>query len=162
MIRRKSYARIKDVYELPKLTEIQLDSYETFLQPHASRNRRKKQGLEELFQEVFPIESADGNYKLEYINYSLGKLKYDINECPKRDASYAGALRMKLRLKTPKESKEQEVYLGDIPFMTENGTFIVNGDERVVVSQLHRSPGISFEESTHPSGKKIFSARIIP
>ena len=162
MIRRKSYARIKDVYELPKLTEIQLDSYETFLQPHASRNRRKKQGLEELFQEVFPIESGDGNYKLEYINYSLGKLKYDINECPKRDASYAGALRMKLRLKTPKESKEQEVYLGDIPFMTENGTFIVNGDERVVVSQLHRSPGISFEESTHPSGKKIFSARIIP
>jgi len=162
MEKRRSYAKIKEVYEMPNLVEMQLDSYEEFLQLNTPKNKREDKGIESLFLEVFPIESIGGQYKLEYINYSVGKNKYDISECQKRDLSYAGPLRVKLRLKTPKDIKEQEVYLGDIPFMTETGTFIINGDERVVVSQLHRSPGISFEESPHPSGKKVYSARMIP
>lgn len=162
MIKRRDYAKIKECYNLPNLLEIQVFSYEDFLQLNTPKNKRKDQGLESLFREVFPIESTDGKYKLEYVNYAVGKSKYDIFECQKRDLSYAGSLRVKMRLRTPKDTKEQEVYMGDMPLMTETGTFIINGDERVVVSQLHRSPGISFEESTHPSGKKVYSARIIP
>jgi len=162
MIKRKNYAKIKECYDLPRLVEIQLASYEKFLQLHVAKNKRKIDGLEALFRETFPIESLDGKYKLEYVSYNIGKSKYDVMECQRRDMSYAGPLRVKMRLRTPQETKEQEVYLGDIPLMTDSGTFIVNGDERVVVSQLHRSPGISFEENTHPSGKKLFSARVIP
>ena len=162
MIKRRDYAKIKECYNLPNLVEIQLSSYEHFLQLDTPKNKREDQGLESLFREVFPIESSDGKYKLEYVSYAVGKPKYDIFECQKRDLSYAGSLRVKMRLRTPKDTKEQEVYMGDIPLMTQTGTFIINGDERVVVSQLHRSPGISFEESTHPSGKKLYSARIIP
>ncbi|MCK4463524.1 MAG: DNA-directed RNA polymerase subunit beta, partial [Candidatus Omnitrophica bacterium] len=162
MINRRDYAKIKECYKLPNLVEIQLSSYKHFLQLNTPKNKRKDHGLESLFKEAFPIENSDGKYKLEYVNYVVGKPKYDISECQKRDTSYAGSLRVKMRLCTPKDTKEQEVYMGDIPLMTETGTFIINGDERVVVSQLHRSPGISFEENTHPSGKKIYSARIIP
>jgi len=162
MMKRQNYAKIKECYRLPNLVDIQLESYEKFLQLHVPKNKRLDNGLESLFREVFPIESATGDYKLEYISYSIGKPKYDVWECQKRDASFAGSLRVKLRLRTPKAIKEQEVYMGDLPFMTDTGTFIVNGDERVVVSQLHRSPGISFEESMHPSGKKVVSARVIP
>lgn len=162
MLKRENYAKIKECYEMPNMVEIQLDSYNIFLQADMAKNKRQDRGLESLFREVFPVESADGKYKLEYVSYSVGKPKYDVSECRKRDLSYAGSLKIKMRFRTPKEIKEQEVYLGDIPFMTETGTFIINGDERVVVSQLHRSPGISFEEGAHPSGKKIFSARIIP
>jgi DNA-directed RNA polymerase subunit beta len=162
MIKRKSYARIEECFDLPNLLEMQTRSYADFLQKDVPKTKRKEQGLESAFREVFPIESADGEYKLEYLSYSIGKPKYGIMECKKRGISYAGALRVMMRLKSKKETKEQEVYLGDIPLMTDTGTFIVNGDERVVVSQLHRSPGISFEEEIHTTGKKIFSARIIP
>jgi len=162
MTKRKSYAKIEECYRLPNLLEIQLDSYEAFLQEGKPKSKRENLGLESAFREIFPIESPDGEYRLEYLSYNIGKPKYVISECKKRGMSYAGALRVMMRLKSKKETKEQEVYLGDIPLMTDTGTFIVNGDERVVVSQLHRSPGISFEEEDHPTGKKIYSARIIP
>ena len=162
MIKRKNYAKIKECFELPQLVEVQLNSYDKFLQYEIAKTKRKNEGLEALFRETFPIQTTDGQYKLDYVNYVLGKPKYGIYECQKRDVSYASPLRIKLRLKTAKDVKEQEVYFGDLPLMTPTGTFIVNGDERVAVSQLHRSPGISFEETIHPSGKKLFSARIIP
>src|SRR3989338_5712282 len=162
MIKRKSYAKIEECYELPNLLDIQLDSYKEFLQTDVPKAKRKNTGLESAFREVFPIENTDGEYKLEYLSYHIGKPKYAIYECQKRGISYAAPLKIMMRLKSKKETKEQEVYLGDIPLMTDTGTFIVNGDERVVVSQLHRSPGISFEEEMHPTGKKIHSARIIP
>jgi len=162
MQKRKSYAKLAECYKLPNMLEIQLDSYADFLQLDVPKAKRKKEGLEAAFREVFPIETTDGEYKLEYLHYIIGKPKYIIPECKKRGMSYAGPLRVMMRLKSKKETKEQEVYLGDIPLMTETGTFIVNGDERVVVSQLHRSPGISFEAEPHPSGKNIYSARIIP
>ena len=161
-LKRKNYAKIKESFEVPNLIDIQTASYDTFLQINVPSKKRDFVGLESLFREVFPIESPDKAYFLEYISYVIGKPKYTIEECLKTGMSYAGALRLKLRLKGSKETKEQEVYFCDIPLMTPTGTFIVNGDERVVVSQLHRSPGISFEESQHPSGKHIFSARIIP
>ncbi|MDD5174445.1 MAG: DNA-directed RNA polymerase subunit beta, partial [Candidatus Omnitrophica bacterium] len=162
MIKRKSYAKIEECYELPNLLELQLESYRKFLQTDVAKSKRKNIGLESAFREVFPIENSDGEYKLEYLSYSIGRPKYQIYECQKRGVSYAAPLKLMLRLKSKKETKEQEVYLGDIPLMTDTGTFIVNGDERVVVSQLHRSPGISFEEEMHLTGKKIFSARVIP
>ncbi len=162
MTKRKSYAKIAECFEMPNLLDIQLHSYEEFLQTDIAKAKRKNQGLESAFREVFPIESADGEYKLEYAKYSIGKPKYGIFECKKRGMTYGGSLRVMMRLKSKKETKEQEVYLGDLPLMTDTGTFIVNGDERVVVSQLHRSPGISFEEEMHATGKKIYSARIIP
>jgi DNA-directed RNA polymerase subunit beta len=162
MAKRKSYAKIEECYRLPNLLDVQLQSYVEFLQKDVPKSKRENEGLESAFREVFPIESPDGEYKFEYLSYSIGKPKHDIYECKKRGVSYAGALKVMMRLKSKKETKEQEVYLGDIPLMTETGTFIVNGDERVVVSQLHRSPGISFESEPHPSGKNIFSARVIP
>ncbi len=162
MLKRKSYAKIEECYDLPNLLDLQLDSYKEFLQTDTPKTKRKNIGLESAFREIFPIENSDGEYKLEYLSYSIGKPKYVINECQKRGMSYAAPLKIMLRLKSKKETKEQEVYLGDIPLMTDTGTFIINGDERVVVSQLHRSPGISFEEELHLTGKKIFSARIIP
>lgn len=162
MPKRKSYAKIEECYKLPNLLDIQLNSYKEFLQSDVPKSKRENKGLESAFREVFPIQSPDGEYSLEYLSYSIGKPKYEIPECKKRGMSFAGALRIMMRLKSKKETKEQEVYLGELPLMTETGTFIVNGDERVVVSQLHRSPGISFEAELHPSGKKIYSARIIP
>jgi len=162
MAKRKNYARIKDVYDIPNLLEVQTRSYSDFLQMNAPKTKRKNRGLEEVFNDTFPILSTDKEYSLEYVNYTIGKPKYNIEECRKKGLSYAAPLRAKIRLKSKKETKEQEVYICDLPLMTDTGTFIINGDERVVVSQLHRSPGISFEESLHPNGKKIFSARIIP
>ena len=162
MIDRKNYAKIKEVFDVPNLIEIQRASYRDFLQADVPKNKRKNIGLEELFRETLPLQSQDKAYSLEYVSYTIGKPKYAASECFKTSMSYAGALRIRLRLKTPKDTKEQEVYFCDLPLMTDTGTFIINGDERVVVSQLHRSPGISFEESEHPSGKRLFSARIIP
>ena len=162
MTKRKDYSKIPKCFDFPNLIAIQVESYEKLLQAGVPRTRRQPVGLEGLFSEMFPIETQDKAYSLEYVNYVIGKPKYTIEECIKTGMSYAGALRLQLRLKTPKDTKEQEVYFCDLPLMTPTGTFIVNGDERVVVSQLHRSPGISFEENKHPSGKTIFSARIIP
>jgi len=162
MKKRESFGKIKEVYDVPDLLEIQYESYVVFLQKDIAKARRENVGLEEALRSVFPIESQDGNYKLEYINYIIGKPKYDISECQRRGMTFAAPLRIKLRLRSKKDTKEQEVYMGDIPLMTPTGTFVVNGDERVVVSQLHRSPGVSFEASNHASGKRLFMARLIP
>ena len=162
MASRKNFARLKEIVDIPYLLELQTDSYKHFVQMDVPKTKRKSEGLQGVFEEVFPIESNDGNYKLEFVSYSMGKPKYDKLECHKRAVSYAVPLKIKIRLKSKKDTKEQEVYLGDLPLMTDTGTFIINGDERVVVSQLHRSPGVSFEETIHTSGKKIYSGRIIP
>jgi len=162
MIKRKSFAKLKEVYDLPNLLDVQLETYREFLQIDVPANERKNQGLQEVFGEIFPIESPDRLIKLEFISYTLGKPKYTMAESKNRSLSYAAPLKVKFRLTTPHETKEQDAYFGEIPLMTETGTFIINGDERVVVSQLQRSPGVSFEEELHPTGKKIFYGRVIP
>ena len=162
LVNRKSFAKIQDTMGLPNLVEIQIRSYEEFLQSNRSNRRRKRQGLEAAFADCFPIESFDGTCRLEYEGYTLGKPKYSIPECQKRGMTYAAPLKVKLRLVRKGVAKEQEVYIGELPLMTETGTFIINGAERVIVSQLHRSPGVSLEEGVHPSGKRIYSVRIIP
>ncbi len=162
LIERKSFTKIQDTMDLPNLVEIQIKSYEEFLQSGRTNRRRKSQGLEAAFADCFPIESFDGTCRLEYQGYTLGKPKYSIPECQKRGMTYAAPLKVKLRLIRKGIAKEQEVYIGELPLMTETGTFIINGAERVIVSQLHRSPGMSLEESLHPSGKKMYSVRIIP
>ena len=162
MHKRTNLGRIPEICEMPHLVEIQTKSYEEFLQIDVPKSRRRNVGLEEVLREAFPIESYDKSYKLEYVSYSLGKPKYSLEECQKKGVTFAAPLKVKLRLKSPKDTKEQEIYMGELPLMTENGTFIVNGDERVVVSQLHRSPGVSFEKSMHLNGKMLYSARIIP
>jgi len=162
MIKRKNFARFKEVCELPNLLDIQLQSYGEFLQMDVSFSARKHQGLQEVFLDIFPIENPNRTVRLEFISYSLGKPKYNIAESRRRALTFAAPLKVKFRLITPKEIKEQDAYFGEIPLMTETGTFIINGDERVVVSQLQRSPGVSFEEESHLSGKKIFYGRIIP
>ncbi|HQB93824.1 MAG TPA: DNA-directed RNA polymerase subunit beta [Candidatus Omnitrophota bacterium] len=162
LIKRKSFAKIRDTMELPNLVAIQIRSYEEFLQTNRTGKRRKRQGLEAAFADCFPIESFDGTCRLEYEGYALGKPKYSIPECQKRGMTYAAPLKVKLRLVRKGVAKEQEVYIGELPLMTDTGTFIINGAERVIVSQLHRSPGASLEEAVHPSGKRIYSVRIIP
>lgn len=158
----KDFAKIPEVYPLPNLLEVQLKSYSEFLQEEVLPSERKPVGLQEVFSEIFPVESFDKRIRLEFLSYSLGRPKYTVSECKKRSLTYAVPLKVRFRLVTPSESKEQEVFFGEIPLMTDTATFIINGDERVVVSQLHRSPGVCFEEETHPTGKKIFHGRIIP
>ncbi|MDD5085926.1 MAG: DNA-directed RNA polymerase subunit beta, partial [Candidatus Omnitrophica bacterium] len=162
LIERKSFTKIQDCIEIPNLVDIQKDSYDKFLQLDRPARRRKQTGLEAAFQECFPIESFDGSCRLEYISYALGKPKYSISECQRRGMTYAAPLKVVLRLVKKGASKEQEVYMGELPLMSETGTFVINGAERVIVSQLHRSPGISLEEEQHLAGKKIYSVRIIP
>jgi len=162
MPNRKNFARLKEIVDIPYLLELQTASYKQFVQMDVPKTKRKSEGLQAVFEEIFPIESNDRNYRLEFVSYSIGKPKYDKLECQKRAVSFAAPLKIKIRLKSKKNTKEQEVYLGDLPLMTDTGTFIINGDERVIVSQLHRSPGVSFEEMMHTSGKKIYSGRIIP
>ncbi|MDD5618778.1 MAG: DNA-directed RNA polymerase subunit beta, partial [Candidatus Omnitrophica bacterium] len=160
--KRKSFSRLKEVFDLPHLLQTQIDSYNEFLQQGVPVKERKSLGLQEVFQEVFPIESFDRKFRLEFVSYNLGKPKYSEEECKRRSMTYAAPLRMNLKLITPSDIKAQEVYFGDIPLMTPTASFIVNGDERVIVTQLQRSPGVSFEEEMHPTGKKIFYGRIIP
>ncbi len=162
MIKRKNFAKLKEVYDLPHLLEVQLASYESFLQADIPTRERKREGLQEVFEEVFPIENANRSIKLEFISYSLGKPKYNLAESKRRSLTFAAPLKVKFRLTTPKETKEQDAYFGEIPLMTDRATFVINGDERVIVNQLQRSPGVSFEEEAHPSGKKIFYGRVIP
>ncbi|MGB8764323.1 MAG: DNA-directed RNA polymerase subunit beta [Burkholderiales bacterium] len=171
---RKSFAKRASVQEVPFLLATQLDSYAEFLQAEIAANARKPQGLQAAFQSVFPISSHSGNAKLDYVSYVLGTPPFDVVECQQRGLTFASPLRAKVRLTimdkeaskpTVKEVKEQEVYMGEIPLMTRNGSFVINGTERVIVSQLHRSPGVFFEHDrgkTHSSGKLLFSARIIP
>ncbi len=171
---RKSFGKRRSILEVPFLLATQLDSYTEFLQAAVAPNVRKNQGLESAFRSVFPIASHSGNASLEYVSYQLGTPPFDVIECQQRGMTYASPLRARVRLKimdreaskpTVKEVKEQEVYMGEIPLMTKNGSFVINGTERVIVSQLHRSPGVFFEHDrgkTHSSGKLLFSARIIP
>jgi len=158
----KDFSKIREVHDLPNLLDVQVESYAYFLQAETPVEERKENGLQEVFLEVFPIESYDRQIRLEFVSYSLGKPKYPCLECIRRGMTYAAPLKVKLRLINPQEIKEQEVYFGDLPLMTDTGTFIINGDERVVVSQLQRSPGVSFEQELHPTGKTIYFGRIIP
>ena len=162
MPKRYNFGKIPEICEMPHLVELQTKSFADFLQIGVPKSRRKNMGLQEVFQEVFPIESHDGAHKLEFVSYSLGNPKYTLEECFKKSMTYSVPLKIKARLKSAKETKEQEIYMGDLPLMTETGTFVINGDERVIVSQLHRSPGVSFEKTLHPNGKVLYSARIIP
>ena len=171
---RKDFGKLEPVMDIPYLLAIQLDSYRSFLQADFDAAERQDSGLHAAFKSVFPIVSYSGNAALEYVSYKLGKPAFDVKECQLRGVTYAAPLRVKVRLiiydkdspsKAIKDIKEQEVYMGEIPLMTDNGTFIVNGTERVVVSQLHRSPGVFFDHDkgkTHSSGKLLHSARVIP
>ncbi|MCS5695181.1 DNA-directed RNA polymerase subunit beta [Desulfofundulus thermocisternus] len=151
---RWSFAKFREVLGLPNLIEVQRNSYDWFL----------REGLREVFHDVSPIQDFTGNLVLEFLDYTLGEPKYSVEECKERDVTYAAPLRVKVRLinKETGEVKEQEVFMGDFPLMTEKGTFIINGAERVIVSQLVRSPGVYFAEQLDPSGKKIYTATIIP
>jgi len=151
---RRSYARIKEVLEVPNLIEIQQQSYEWFL----------RDGLREMFQDISPIQDFTGNLSLEFIDYSLGEPKYTVDEAKERDVTYAAPLRVKVRLinKETGEVKEQEVFMGDFPLMTETGTFIINGAERVIVSQLVRSPSVYFSTKVDKNGKRTYTATVIP
>src|SRR5918996_933964 len=171
---RKSFAKRAIVQKVPFLIATQLESYTAFLQAHVAPESRKNEGLQAAFTSIFPIVSHSGNARLEFVRYSLGEPPFDVKECQQRGLTYASPLRAKVRLvimdkeapkPTTKEVKEQEVYMGEIPLMTTTGSFIINGTERVIVSQLHRSPGVFFEHDrgkTHSSGKLLFSARVIP
>ena len=171
---RKDFSKLPHVMDVPYLLAIQLDSYREFLQAGATKDQFRDIGLHAAFKSVFPIISYSGNAALEYVGYRLGEPAFDVKECVLRGVTFAVPLRVKVRLiifdkessnKAIKDIKEQEVYMGEIPLMTENGTFIINGTERVIVSQLHRSPGVFFDHDrgkTHSSGKLLYSARIIP
>src|SRR5689334_13316168 len=173
---RKNFGKQAGILDTPYLLAIQLDSYRQFLQADAAEEARSTVGLHAAFQSVFPISSYSGNATLEYISYRLGEPVFDVKECQLRGLTYAAPLRVKVRLivldkeaagakKPVKDVREQEVYLGELPLMTDNGTFIINGTERVIVSQLHRSPGVFFDHDrgkTHSSGKLLYSARVIP
>jgi DNA-directed RNA polymerase subunit beta len=166
---RLSFAAIQDVVEYPDLLNVQLESFEHFLQEKTSLGKRKNKGLQQVFLQNFPITDTRENYLLEFVEYYVEKPKYSMRECQERGLTYAVPLKAKLRLSQKAESGEgytdtieEVVYLGNLPYMTERGTFIINGAERVIVSQLHRSPGVFFSESVHPNGTPIFSARIIP
>ncbi|MBI5648734.1 MAG: DNA-directed RNA polymerase subunit beta [Ignavibacteriae bacterium] len=168
---RYSFGRIRQVIEYPNFLDVQKESYEQFLQERVPPAQRTLTGLQQVFVTNFPITDARENYILEFIEYFIEKPKYSVNECQERGLTYAVPLKARLRLSSKSdnpssqdflETVEQEVYLGNLPYMTEKGTFIINGAERVVVSQLHRSPGVFFGESLHPNGTKMFSARVIP
>ncbi|MDR1497560.1 MAG: DNA-directed RNA polymerase subunit beta [Puniceicoccales bacterium] len=162
MSERINFGKLREVIPPPNLIENQLNSYVEFLQRDAAPNQRKDVGLEAVFREVFPIESYDGRCKLEYVSYSLAGPKNSETESIREGVTYSISLTLKLRLREESVVKDEEIYMGEIPMITASGSFIVNGAERVVVSQLHRSPGISFEESTHSSGKILHAFRIIP
>ena len=164
-----SFGRIPSVIDIPDLLNVQIDSFNRFLQAETPPHRRKKLGLQQVFEMNFPIMDARENFLLEFMEYYVEKPKYSVVECQERGLTYAVPLKAKLRLSSKKEGSneftdtvEQEVYLGNLPAMTYRGTFIINGAERVVVSQLHRSPGVFFSESVHPNGTMMYSARIIP
>ncbi len=173
---RKTFGQQSSVLDVPYLLAIQVDSYRKFLQADASVEERTEVGLHAAFSSVFPIKSYTGSAELQYVSYRLGNPVFDVRECQSRGLTFAAPLRVKVRLviyhketsggeRSIKDIKEQEVYMGELPLMTENGTFVINGTERVVVSQLHRSPGVFFEHDkgkTHSSGKLLFSARVIP
>ncbi len=167
--KRISFGKIPSVIEAPDLLSIQTDSFEEFVQLKTAPGKRENKGLQQVFNTNFPIFDNKENYRLDFMEYYIEKPRYSVQECLERGLTYAAPLKGKLRLSTKDpetedfvNSVEQEVYLGNLPFMTEKGTFIINGAERVVVSQLHRSPGVAFAQTVHPNGTPIYSARIIP
>src|SRR3954463_10167623 len=173
---RKDFAKVKAPVEIPDLIELQKKSYELFLQKDAKPNKRQGIGLQAVFKSVFPIEDFNRTASLEFESYVLEKPKYDVWECRQRGMTFAAPLKITVRLvvydvdeeagtRNIRDIKEQEVYMGEIPLMTEAGSFIINGTERVIVSQLHRSPGVIFDHDqgkSHSSGKILYSARVIP
>jgi DNA-directed RNA polymerase subunit beta len=173
---RRSYGKIPEVCEMPNLIEVQRNSYEKFLQRETKHQNRVTEGLQEVFKSVFPIKDFSGRAEIDFVRYELEEPKYDVEECQQRGMTYAAPLRVTLRLstfdidpdsgmRTIRDIKEQDVYMVDMPLMTHNGTFVVNGTERVIVSQMHRSPGVFFDHDqgkTHSSGKYLFAARVIP
>src|ERR1700692_1095440 len=173
---RKSFGRIPEVAPMPNLIDVQRASYDSFLQMHVKPDTRTHSGIQEVFKSVFPIDDFAGRGRLEFVHYELEEPKYDVEECIQRGMTYAAPLKVILRLivwdldedtgaKSIRDIKEQPVYMGDMPLMTDNGTFVVNGTERVIVSQMHRSPGVFFDHDrgkTHASGKYLFTARVIP
>lgn len=159
---RVSFREEKEIIDLPNLIEVQIKSYKQFLQAEKLPHERENVGLQEVFNEIFPIKSYDEKTILEYLSYNLGVPKYTPDECIRRGISYNVTLKVKFRLTDETGIKEEEVYMGTIPVMTEKGTFIINGAERVIVSQLHRSPGISYEQERHSKGNMLYSFRMIP
>jgi len=169
-----SFAKLDQGMPMPHLLDIQTRAFQSLLQPDGKGAERADVGLERVFKDVFPIQDVNGNYSLEFVKYGLGEPKYAVEECIERDMTYSVPLKATLQLvvmeevgettktKRPKNIIEKEVYLGELPILTPLGTFVINGAERVIVSQLHRSPGVVFEESIHPNGQRLFSARIIP
>ncbi|HTR15602.1 MAG TPA: DNA-directed RNA polymerase subunit beta, partial [Acetobacteraceae bacterium] len=173
---RKSFGRIPEIAPMPNLIDVQRASYEAFLQMNVAPDSRTNTGLQEVFRSVFPIDDFAGRGRLEFVYYELEEPKYDVEECIQRGMTFAAPLKVILRLivwdvdedtgaRSIRDIKEQPVYMGDMPLMTDNGTFIINGTERVIVSQMHRSPGVFFDHDkgkTHSSGKYLFAARVIP
>jgi DNA-directed RNA polymerase subunit beta len=167
-----SFSKLPPSMAMPNMLDVQLQAFRSLLQTDAAAEEREDMGLERVFSEVFPITDVNDKFSLEYVSYALGEPKYSVEECIERDMTFAAPLKATLRLvvwedvedgeRRPKDIIEKEVYLGDLPLLTELGTFIINGSERVIVSQLHRSPGVVFEETIHPNGSRLFSARIIP
>ena len=169
VIERHSFAKNPSVIDIPDLLEIQIESYRDFLQQDVNPDKRSNTGLQAVFVSSFPVEDAKELFKLEFFKYYIDRAKYDVRECQERGVTYSVPLKATLRLSSKKSPDdkhpdviEQDVYLGNLPYITDKGTFIINGAERVVVSQLHRSPGVFFDESIHPNGTKMFSARVIP
>ena len=156
------------ILEYPDLLEVQMKSFQDFFQLETTPENRKKEGLYQVFQEIFPIEDTRNNYKLEFIDYFIDPPQYSIDECLERGLTYSVPMKAKLRLSCTDPEHEdfdtrvQDVFLGNIPYMTPAGTFVINGSERIIVSQLHRSPGVFFDQSMHANGTKLYSARIIP
>src|SRR5215211_484046 len=173
---RRTFGRIPEVAPMPNLIEVQRSSYDHFLQMGVAAEHRGNVGLQEVFRSVFPIRDFSERAQLEFVRYELETPKYDTDECQQRGINYAAPLKVKLRhvvcdidedtgSRSIHDIKEQYVYMGDMPLMTRNGTFIINGTERVIVSQMHRSPGVFFDHDkgkTHSSGKYLFAARVIP
>ena len=170
---RRSYSKIEREWDIqiPNLLDVQLQSFRDFLQMEVDPLRRKNEGLQEVFQSVFPITDARELFSLEFVKFEVGEPKYSVDECQERDLTFSAPLKATLRLRTredvdgvrrDKDIIEQEVYLGELPLITDKGTFVINGAERVIVSQLHRSPGVFFEDTVHPNGKRLYSSRIIP
>jgi DNA-directed RNA polymerase subunit beta len=166
-----SFAKLEPPMEMPHLLNVQLQSFRDFLQQDVPASKRESKGLQQVFEEVFPIKDAQDSYQLDFVEYRLGEPKFSIDECREKDMTFAAPLKAVLRLiiketvegtQKVKDILEKELYLGELPQITDVGTFVINGAERVIVNQLHRSPGVVFEETVHPNGQKLYSARIIP
>src|SRR6188474_63239 len=171
LMKQISFGKLDEGMDMPHLLDIQTRAFESLLQLDAAQQEREDVGLERVFKDLFPITDVHENFSLEFVRYSLGEPKYTVAECIERDMTYSAPLKATLQLvifedtgdgKRPRNIIEKEVYLGELPLLTELGTFVINGAERVIVSQLHRSPGVVFEESTHPNGQRLISSRIIP